>query len=106
MTGTYLLRRLPTIFATSAELQSIPPVEFDEKKVKNILECLLEVKRKFVGVNEIELAWWIEWEKLHVPVLTSASDYVRKLKELGKGYRTPLAGYLFGQLIIGQLVRN
>jgi hypothetical protein len=92
----YLLRKLPAIFTTQQEIESIPPVEFCEKGVKRIRDCMLEIRRKFIGVNEAELAWWIDWEKKHVPVLTSAVDYVRQLK--GSGYHTPLAGYLFGKL--------
>ena len=85
--------------ATPQEIAAIPPAPFCEKGVEQINQCLLEVKRKFiVGEYEKELSWWIDWEKQHVPVLTSAVDYVQKLKQSNLAYRLPLAGYLFGKL--------
>jgi hypothetical protein len=97
LSGTYLLRKLPIIFRSSQEMEAIEPHDFDMDGVRNIKTCLSEVKRKFVGVNENELSWWIKWENDHVRVLTSAVEYVKYLKDNGQIYHTPLAGYLFGQ---------
>ena len=70
-------------------MEAIEPHDFDMDGVRIIKTCLSEVKRKFVGVNENELSWWIKWENDHVRVLTSAVEYVKYLNDNGQIYHTP-----------------
>jgi len=89
-----LLKTLPEGIRNS---KLIPPREFDEKGTDNIIECLKEIRKKFVGESERNaLNWWNEWEKEHVAIMTSSKDYVAHLAQNFKAYHTPLAEYLFG----------
>ena len=89
-----LLKTLPEGIRNS---KLIPPREFDEKGTDNIIECLKEIRKKFVGESERNaLNWWNEWEKEHVAIMTSSEDYVAHLAQNFKAYHTPLAEYLFG----------
>jgi hypothetical protein len=90
----YLLKTLPEVIRNSKD---IPPREFDEKGTDNIVECLREIRKKFVGESERDaLNWWNEWDKEHVATITSSKDYVAHLARNSKVYHTPLAEYLFG----------
>ena len=90
----YLLKTLPEVIRNSKD---IPPREFDEKGTDNIVECLREIRKKFVGESERDaLNWWNEWDKEYVATMTSSKDYVAHLARNSKVYHTPLAEYLFG----------
>jgi len=96
--GFYILRKLPVVFKSERELESIAPAEFDKHGVENIQQCLKDIKSKFIGVHERERDWWIKWESENARVLTSAADYVRAMKSVkSQSYFTPLAKYLFGR---------
>ena len=59
--GMNLLKTLPESIRNS---KLIPPREFDEKGTDNIIECLKEIRKNFVGESERNaLNWWNEWEK-------------------------------------------
>ena len=66
-----LLETLPESIRNS---KLIPPREFDEKGTDNIIECLKEIRKKFVGESERNaLNWWNEWEKEHVAIVLVSS---------------------------------
>ena len=83
----YLLKTLPEVIRNSKD---IPPREFDEKGTDNIVECLREIRKKFVGESERDaLNWWNEWDKEYVATMTSSKDYVAHLARNSKVYHTP-----------------
>ena len=51
----YLLKTLPEVIRNSKD---IPPREFDEKGTDNIVECLREIRKKFVGESERDALNW------------------------------------------------
>ena len=58
-------------------MEAIDSHDFDMDGIRNTKNCLSEVKRKFIGVNENELSWWIKWANDHIRVLTSSVEYMK-----------------------------
>jgi len=69
-----LLKTLPEDIRYS---KLIPPREFEGEGTDNIIECLKEIRKKFVGKRERNaLNWWNEWEK----GACSSNDIIERLR--------------------------